>query len=270
MLLGWRGCYGAERRITHKDCCRTPCARRSPSRGPVEGVRQRFSWTKPVRGGWSYGDGASRRPGEAEEWQCEAALRVPDGTARAPFCMGSTAAGEPLRLQARAADTRVGSPSGGGRESGVRTDPPEKRRWPLKDLDAGEHRLVARGTEPRRGGKQSRAVGHGVHRRIGRQIGGRRTGLHRLSRLGEQPTSAAVSEDAVVANPHEASGQDVQEKPARELGQRELLVSDPTPAIVLEAKAHPPVVEGDEPVVGDGDPVGIAPPPAGTTQCRCG
>ena len=121
-----------------------------------------------------------------------------------------------------------------------------------------------------REGKQPCAVVHGVHRRIGRQIGGCRTDLQRLSRPGEQPTSAAVSEDSVVANPHEAWGQDVEQKPARELGQRKLLMSDPTPAIVLEAKAHLLVVEGDEPVVGDGDPVGIAPPPAGTTQCRCG
>jgi len=82
--------------------------------------------------------------------------------------------------------------------------------------------------------------------------------LKREATLREHTPPAAVSEEPVVANADKPARQDVQQEAPSKLGQRELLMPDTAPAVVLEPKAHPLVVERDEPMVGDGDAVGVA------------
>ena len=71
--------------------------------------------------------------------------------------------------------------------------------------------------------------------------------------------SLSVGEKAVVADAHEAFGEDVKEKAADELPGVEnhggLLVPV---SVVLPAKGDVAVVDGEEALVGDGDAVGVA------------
>lgn len=134
---------------------------------------------------------------------------------------------------------------------------PEEGRGTFEDLDAGEHRLLACRAEAGWDGKERVDELIGTGRRSGQWIRMIDRGLEGEPATREHTPPAAVSEQPVVANPDKPARQDVQEKASSELGQRELLMPDTSPAVVLEAKAHPLVVEGDEPMVGDGDAVGV-------------
>jgi hypothetical protein len=79
--------------------------------------------------------------------------------------------------------------------------------------------------------------------------------------LGEVLGALPVGEQAVVAYPVEALGQDMQEEAADELvgGERHSLVTAfLRGAVVLALKGDVMLIEGDETGVGDGDPMGIA------------
>ena len=151
----------------------------------------------------------------------------------------------------------MAGPRGGEGRSAVCMGSPEKRRGTFEDLDAGEHGLLAGRTEAGWDGKELVDELIGTGRRSGQWIRMIHRGLEGEPATREHTPPAAVSEQPVGANPDEAWRQDVEEKAPSKLGQREFLVADPPPAVVLEAKAHPLVVEGDEPMVGDGDAVGV-------------
>ena len=72
--------------------------------------------------------------------------------------------------------------------------------------------------------------------------------------------AGAVGEDAEVPNADEALGDDVEEEAADELlGRQRHDFHAVTVAVVFPAKPHDPVLEIDEALVGEGDPVGVAP-----------
>ena len=225
--------------------------------GRMKGSAATISWTEPLGGRWAYGDGApGRRGGEARR-QCEAALGVPDGTERAPFLMEGPASAGAFGGPTTGVDIGVRSPRRCGRELWESTEAPEERRGTFEDLDAGEHGLLACRAEAGWDGKELVDELIGTGRRSGQWIRMIHRGLEGEPATREHTPPAAVSEQPVVANPDKPARQDVQEKASSELGQRELLMPDTARAVVLEAKAHPLVVEGDEPMVGDGDAVGV-------------
>ena len=80
-----------------------------------------------------------------------------------------------------------------------------------------------------------------------------------LTTLGELASTTARGEEAEVADADEALRQDVQEKPSQEFVgvERERADLAPVP-IVLPPKRDGVVGDGDEPVIGDGDAVGVA------------
>ena len=69
----------------------------------------------------------------------------------------------------------------------------------------------------------------------------------------------SVGKKAVVANPHEATGEHVEKEPAKKLegveahGSLNALVR-----VVLVAESDHAVVEGDQPLIGDGDTMGVS------------
>jgi len=135
---------------------------------------------------------------------------------------------------------------------------PEEGRGTFEDLDAGEHGLLACRAESGWDGQELVDELTGTGRRSGQWIRMIDRGLEGEPAPREHTPPAAVSEQPVVADAHEASRQDVQQEAPSELGERELLMSQTPSAVVLEAKADVVVVEGSEAVVGDGDAVGVA------------
>jgi hypothetical protein len=68
-----------------------------------------------------------------------------------------------------------------------------------------------------------------------------------------------VGKKAVVANPHESAGEYVEEEPAKKLESVETHRSlSVLVRVVLVAESDLAVVEGEKPLVGDGDTVGVA------------
>ena len=69
----------------------------------------------------------------------------------------------------------------------------------------------------------------------------------------------SVGKKAVVANPHEATGEHVEKEPAKKLEWVEAHGSlNVVVGVVLVAESDLTVVEGDEPLVGDSDPMGVS------------
>ena len=75
---------------------------------------------------------------------------------------------------------------------------------------------------------------------------------------GEQSCSAAVGEEAIVADTDEALGEDVQEEAASELSEREREGPGPATPVVLVAEAHGLVIDVEQAMVRDRDAVGVA------------
>jgi hypothetical protein len=73
----------------------------------------------------------------------------------------------------------------------------------------------------------------------------------------EQPGAGAVGEEAVVADADEALGQHVEQEAADEFGKGEGQSSRPTAAVVFEAEGDRGVIDVKQPVVRDGDAVGV-------------
>ena len=83
--------------------------------------------------------------------------------------------------------------------------------------------------------------------------------IERDAREGKFLALGTVGEDAIVTDAHEAGRQDVQEEAADELGGFERHHAAPVAvSVVLVTKAHRIVGETDEPVIGDGDAMGVA------------
>ncbi len=68
---------------------------------------------------------------------------------------------------------------------------------------------------------------------------------------GEQSCSAAVGEEAIVADTDEALGEDVQEEAASELSEREREGPGPATPVVLVAEAHGLVIDVEQAMVRD-------------------
>lgn len=75
----------------------------------------------------------------------------------------------------------------------------------------------------------------------------------------EPLAAGAIGEEPKVANAHKPGRRDVQEEPAEKLVDRQGHHLAPVMVgIVLPGKPDDPLVEADQPVVGEGDPMGIA------------
>src|SRR3990172_4345032 len=71
--------------------------------------------------------------------------------------------------------------------------------------------------------------------------------------------TVSVGKKAVVANPHEATGEHVEKEPAQKLEWVEAHGSlNVVVGVVLVAESDPAVVEGDQPLIGDGDTMGVS------------
>jgi hypothetical protein len=96
-------------------------------------------------------------------------------------------------------------------------------------------------------------------------VGGRGESSGRVGLAGEQDANAveffgpvSVGEKAVVSNAHEAPGQDVEQEPAKKLDPVEGHGSlSALAGIVLVAERDLGVLERDQALIGDGDPVGV-------------
>jgi len=81
----------------------------------------------------------------------------------------------------------------------------------------------------------------------------------RLPALGELGRARAVGEEAEVPDADEAVGHDVQEKAADELRRLQLHhLHAIAVGVVFPAEAHPAIVEAEEALVGQRDPMGVA------------
>ena len=110
-------------------------------------------------------------------------------------------------------------------------------------------------------GAPQRGHGHDGRRRGGdeRFVRRRRGDRERLTTLGELAGAAARGEEAEVADADEALRQDVQQKAAQEFVDVERERADLTAVpIVLPPKRDGVVGDVDEPVIRDGDAVGVA------------
>ncbi len=114
----------------------------------------------------------------------------------------------------------------------------------------GDHHPTA-GRTRRQGHTGGRVVGGGRrHRRWIR--------TERVPAAWQCLGAAARRQEAVEANPDEALREHVEAEAAEEFLRAERHQSDPTPvAIVLPPKRHLVLGDGDEPMVGDRDPVGV-------------
>jgi hypothetical protein len=98
---------------------------------------------------------------------------------------------------------------------------------------------------------------------VGWDLRRRETGIldsgEELSAARESLGPNAVGEEPIVADVHEAGGQDVEKKPADEFdsveGHGSLAVSV---GIVLDAEGHLTLLDRYEPLIGDSDPVSVA------------
>lgn len=171
--------------------------------------------------------------------------RVEGGWCRDGEGEGVSGTGEPM------------DPGSGGQASGCGTATPWGRGWTLKELDASKQAFLAVGaeTQPRRQEMEEPFTVLGV---LGFRLG---EGL-RLTEsgpaAGEESGPATVGQKAVVADPDEALGEDMEEEAATELTKGERLGPGPAGSVVLVAEGDGLVVDLLEPVVGDGDAVSIA------------
>lgn len=124
-----------------------------------------------------------------------------------------------------------------------------------------------------RDGEESSLLAHGTNLGFVRSLtnGGRGIGdggevLGRAGFVPQEKSDAlelfgtvSVGKKAVVANPHEATGKHVEKEPAKELegveahGSLNVLIG-----VVLVAESDLAVVEGDQPLIGDGDAMGVS------------
>jgi hypothetical protein len=103
-------------------------------------------------------------------------------------------------------------------------------------------------------------VGEGlpVVRGAGVRLGFGRRRAESLAAAREEPGAGAVGQKAVVTDPDEALGKDVEEEAATELTEGECLGPGAARAIVLVAEGDDLGAHVDQPVVGDRDAVGVA------------
>ena len=148
-------------------------------------------------------------------------------------------------------------PGSRGQASGCGTTIPVGRRWTLEELHASEHAIPAVGTETQ-SARQEIEEPLPVLSVLGVQPGDRLRLTESVPAAGEELGPAAVSEKAVVPDPYEALGEDVEEETAGELPKRKGESSDPLAAVLLETERDGPVVDLKQPVVGDRDAVCIA------------
>jgi hypothetical protein len=93
---------------------------------------------------------------------------------------------------------------------------------------------------------------------LGARVGDSVSLIERLAAAGEESSAGAVGQEAVVADADEALGEDVKQETPDELGNGQAQGSRSTTAVVLEAEGHPGVIDVKQPVVRDGDAVGVA------------
>ena len=82
------------------------------------------------------------------------------------------------------------------------------------------------------------------------------SGTQQLPAQSQLEFTLGVGEESVATDPNEPLGQGVQEEPADELeGIQAEGPKTTAPCVVLVTERHDPVVEGQKPVIGDGDSV---------------
>jgi hypothetical protein len=134
---------------------------------------------------------------------------------------------------------------------------PVGRRWTLEELHASEHAISAVGTETQTARQEIEEL-FTVLSVLGAQPGDGLRLTESVAAAGEELGPGAVSQKAVVPDPYEALGEDVEEETATELPKRKGQSSDPLAAVLLEPERDGPVVDLKQPVVGDGGAVCIA------------
>ena len=148
-------------------------------------------------------------------------------------------------------------PGSGGQASGCGTATPLGRRWALEDLDTSKHAFATVGTQTQTPGQEIEE-----RRAVIRVLGVRVTLASRLTEglpaAREELGAGSIGEKAVVTDPDEALGQDVEEEAADELPKRKGQRSGATAAVILEAEGGGPVIDMKKPVVGDRDAVRVA------------
>jgi hypothetical protein len=83
--------------------------------------------------------------------------------------------------------------------------------------------------------------------------------VQELAAPEEVPFSLGIGEEAIAADAHEALGKDMEQEASNELVDLEAEGTGSAPAgVVLIPEGHRPLLQGEKPAVGDGDPVGIA------------
>src|SRR5271157_4525029 len=124
-----------------------------------------------------------------------------------------------------------------------------------EDLD-DNHAATAAGTRLRQRGRPIR-LRWSVALRLFYRAGWRGEQLAGARKVGH---AVAVGEQAVVTDAMQALGQHVYQEAPDELmrGQRhDLVAGGAVGAIILVSEGHPPVVAGDQSMIGDGDAVGV-------------
>jgi hypothetical protein len=133
------------------------------------------------------------------------------------------------------------------------------RRRTSENLDASKRPPSAVGTGPQAGGQEvgeEAGVGVGGLRFGGDATSGRLT--QGVATAGEELGAAAVGEEPVVADAHEALRQDVEQEASNKLLKRKREGSRSAATVVLVAKGDGVVSDMEDPVVGDRDAVGVA------------
>jgi len=131
------------------------------------------------------------------------------------------------------------------------------RRWTLEELDASEPAVSAVGTLMQ-GRRPEIGEPFTVVSVLGVGPGHGLGGAESVPTVGEKSGTGAVGQKAVVPDPDEALGKNVEQEAATELSEGKRLGPGAARAIVLVAEGDGPVVDVEEPVVGDRDAVGVA------------
>ncbi len=132
-------------------------------------------------------------------------------------------------------------------------------RWrgTCKDLDAPEWAPFTVGAQPQAAGQEVEmevVVCAGLRLR---GDGSRLRVTEGAAATREQASSAGVGEEPVVADADEALGEDVKQEAASELGQRKRKGPDSPAPVILVAEGDGLVIDVQEPMVRDRDPVGV-------------
>lgn len=130
-------------------------------------------------------------------------------------------------------------------------------RWTLEELDASEHGFPAVGTQTQAGGQEIEepfTVLSVLGVRPGRCI----RLAESVPAAGEEAGPGSVGKKAVVTDPTEALGEDMEKEAADELPKRKGERSDPIAAVILETEGDGLVVDMLDPVVGDREAVCVA------------